>query len=143
RYHQLRIVAFNNRIAHYGNGVKLLEYDMTSSAYNTAYNASKYNVEPIYRTIHQGGIYLQHHGEQNIRFRNIRIKKLATSPWAEGSIYLKNPSDSTGGLKDSLTFNDNLFPVGLRAATDRAANRLAARVLRDGANVAVLLDREG
>src|SRR5690606_28729581 len=34
-YHQFRIIAFNNRVAHYGNGIKLLEYDMSSAAYNT------------------------------------------------------------------------------------------------------------
>lgn len=144
RYHQIRIIAFNNRVVHYGNGVKLLEYDMTSPAYNTAYNASKYNVEPIYKTIHQGGIYLQHHGEQNIRFRNLRIKKLTQSPWAENSVYLKNPSDSAGGLKDSLAFNAPLFPTALApAARASAGNRINARILRNASDVSLILDRAG
>jgi hypothetical protein len=145
RYHQLRIVAFNNRIAHYGNGVKLLEYDMTSAAYNTAYNAGKYNVEPIYRTIHQGGIYLQHHGEQNIRFRDIRIKKLTQSPWAQGSVYLNTPSDSTSGLKDSMTFAQNFFPAGVNVVNPgaKAAYGLNVRLMRDGGDASLLLDRAG
>jgi hypothetical protein len=144
RYHQLRIVAFNNRIAHYGNGIKLVEYDMNSAAYNTAYNASKYNVEPIYRTIHQGGIYLQHHGEQNIRFRNIRIKKLSQSPWAQGSVYLKNPTDSASGLKDSMSFAENYFPTtALLSGAPAASFRISARVLRTGGDATLILDRAG
>jgi hypothetical protein len=142
RYHQLRIVAFNNRIAHYGNGIKLLEYDMTSSAYNSAYNASKYNVEPIYRTIHQGGIYLQHHGETNIRFRNIRIKKLTESPWGSASPYLKVAGDTTT-LKDSMTFAQNFFPTSVSISGDARANALNARIIRNNDGISLILDRPG
>jgi hypothetical protein len=143
RYHQLRIVAFNNRIAHYGNGIKLLEYDMNSTLYNTRYNASKYVTYPIYRTVHQGGIYLQHHGEQNVRFRNMRIKRLTQSPWAEGSPYLINPADSTSGLRDSMTLNDNFFPVVSIERRAGAPNRLNARIIRASDGISVVLDRPG
>lgn len=144
RYHQLRIVAYKNRIAHYGNGIKLLEYDMNSAAYNTAYLASKYSTYPDYRDVHPGAIYLQHHGETNVRFRNIRIKKLTESPWAEGSPYLANPADSSGGLRDSLTFEDNLFiPTGIAQGSRGPANRLKARVLRGADGVTLRLDRAG
>ncbi len=143
RYHQLRVIAYNNRVAHYGNGIKLIEYDMQSAAYNTAYDASKYSAEPLYRDVHQGGIYLQHHGEQNISFRNMRIKKLTQSPWDEGSIYLKNPSDSASGLVDSMTHAVNLFPAGTRIAQGGGASfRVHARVLR-GNETMLLLDRVG
>jgi hypothetical protein len=142
-YHQFRIVAFNNRIAHYGNGVKLLEYDMTSTLYNTRYTASKYKDYPTYKTVHPGGIYLQHHGEYGIRFRNLKIKKLTQSPWAQGSTYLSNPSDSTSGLKSSLAFNEAMFPTAIAPANRTAANRVNARVLRDGGNYSLLIDRAG
>jgi hypothetical protein len=141
-YHQFRIIAFNNRVAHYGNGIKLLEYDMTTPAYTQAYNASKYSTYPIYKTIHQGGLYLQHHGEQNVRFRDLRVKKLTTSPWAQGSPYLSNPSDSSSGLKSTLTFNENLFPTAL--APGRNANpSFGTRVLRGTDGISLLLDRAG
>ncbi len=143
RYHQLRIVAYNNRVAHYGNGIKLLEYDMNSAAYNSAYNASKYSTYPDYRTVHPGAIYLQHHGEQNIRFRNIRIKKLDKSPWASDSPYLKVPGDSTGGLKDSMTFAENFFPAVTSIAKAAPKNLLNARVVRSAGGVSVVLDRPG
>lgn len=144
RYHQLRIIAYNNRVAHYGNGIKLIEYDMQSEAYNTAYMASKYNAEPLYRDVHPGGIYLQHHGEQNISFRNLRIKKLTQSPWGEGSIYLKNPEDSASGLIDSMTHAVNLFPggTGIAQGATAASFHVKARLLR-GNETTLMLDRAG
>jgi hypothetical protein len=142
-YHQFRIVAFNNRVAHYGNGVKLLEYDMTSSVYNSRYAASKYAPEPIYKTVHQGGFYLQHHGETGIRFRNMRVKRLTQSPWAQGSTYLSNPSDSASGLKSSLAFSEALFPTAIAPAGKAGAARLNTRVLRGADGVSLLLDRAG
>jgi hypothetical protein len=142
-YHQLRIIAFNNHVVHYGNGLKLVEYDMTSSAYNTAFLASKYATYPIYKTWHPGGMYLQHHGENDIRFRNIRIKKLTDNPWAQGSTYLSNPADSTSGLKATMTFDDNLFPTGIVPATRSQSNLIGARLLQNGGDYSLLLDRSG
>ncbi len=142
-YHQLRIVAYNNRVAHYGNGMKLLEYQIASSAYNTAYTASKYATYPIYKTIHQGGIYLQHHSETGIKFRSIRIKKLTESPWAEGSSYLTNPSDSASGLKATLTFDENMFPTAIAPGERSLGNRINGRLLQNGSDFMLLLDRNG
>jgi hypothetical protein len=143
-YHQLRIVAFNNRVAHYGNGKKIIEYNIGSSAYNTAYTASKYASYPAYKTIHQGGIYLQHHGEQNIRFRSMRVKKLTESPWANGSVYLTTPTDSNGGLKANMTFEENFFPSIVGISGDNATrNLLNTRLVRDGDGMQLILDRTG
>jgi len=143
-YQKMRIIAYNNRVAHYGNGIKLLEYDMNSAAYNTAYNASKYKTYPTFRTVHPGGIMLQHHTEIGIRFRDIRIKKLETSPWAQGSVYLKNPADSTSGLKDSLPFDASVFPTGIvTQGASASKNLISGRLLTDGANYSLLLDRAG
>lgn len=142
-YHQFRIIAYNNRVAHYGNGIKLLEYDMTSSAYNTAYTASKYKDYPTYRTVHPGGIYLQHHGEFGIRFRNLKIKKLTTSPWAQNSVYLTTPSDSASGLKSTLPWNSSLFPTAIAPSARTTADRVSARVLGQGGDYALLIDRAG
>ena len=105
KWHQFRIIAYEGHVAHYGNGIKLLEYVIRSPAWNSAYNASKYAAYPDYATVHPGSIYLQHHGEfgpEAPRFRNIRIKKLTENPWAVGSAYLANPT-TPPSLKD-LTF---------------------------------------
>lgn len=112
RYNQFRIIAFGNHVAHYGNGHKLLEYLAHSKAWNDAYALSKYKAEPLYGDAHPGAIYLQNHSETGIHFRDLRIKNLTANaqfnPWALGSPYLKNPADTTSGLKDDLTFADNL-----------------------------------
>lgn len=142
-YQQIRIVAYNNRVAHFGNGIKLVEYDMNSAAYNTAYNASKYKTYPVYRTVHQGGIYLQHHGETGIKFRNLRIKRLTASPWAEGSAHLTTPSDTNSGLK-AMSFADNFGDsVTSIKGSLPAANRLGARVVRESGAVSLVLARHG
>lgn len=106
-WNQFRIVAYNNKVAHYGNGRKVTEYDFSSKAFNDAYLASKYRTYPNYKTIHAGAIYLQHHGETGIKYRNMRIKKLDKDPWAAGSAYLK----PDGSLIDDFTHADNFFPV--------------------------------
>ncbi|HKP97213.1 MAG TPA: DUF1080 domain-containing protein [Fibrobacteria bacterium] len=107
KWQQFRIIAYEGHVAHYGNGIKLLEYVIRSPAWNSAYNASKYASYPDYATVHPGSIYLQHHGEYGAeapRFRNIRIKKLTENPWTVGSPYLANPNDTTA-LKD-LAFSN-------------------------------------
>lgn len=141
-YQQIRIVAFNNRVAHFGNGIKLLEYDMTSAAYNTAYGASKYATYPHYRTIHKGAFYLQHHGEQGIKFRNLRVKRLTTSPWAQGSDRLVNPADSASGLKN-MTFAENFGESTSLKGGSAQNGRLSARVIRAAGAVSLELARRG
>ncbi len=108
-WNQFRIVAYNNHVAHYGNGKKLLEYDFNSAAFATAFAASKYRDYPNYKTVHPGAIFVQHHGETGIAFRDMRIKKLTQDPWGDGSQYLL-PS---GLLQEDLTFEQNIFPVAV------------------------------
>jgi hypothetical protein len=111
QWNQFRIIAHKGHVAHYGNGKKLLEYEMLTPAWTQAFEASKYRTQAVYKTIHRGAIYLQHHGELHIKYRSLRIKKLTTDPWAKGSQYLKADGLS---LVDALTFDDNLFPpVGI------------------------------
>jgi len=122
RYNQFRMVVFGNHVAHYGNGKKLLEYLAHSTTWNTAYNKSKYKDKPLYGDAHAGSIYFQNHGQTNIHFRDIRIKNLGAdaknNPWAKGSPYLKDPNDTTSGLKDNLPSADNVVfgTVGLAPA---------------------------
>jgi hypothetical protein len=107
-YQQFRIIAYGSHVAHFGNGMKLLEYVIRSPAWTAAYNSSKYAPYPHYADVHPGSIYLQDHSEVGIKFRDMRIKKLTQNPWALGSVYLVNPNDTTSGLRD-LSFADNMF----------------------------------
>ena len=134
KWQQFRIVAYEGHVAHFGNGIKLLEYVIRSPAWTTAYNSSKYATYPDYATIHPGSVYLQHHGEfgaEGPKFRDIRIKKLTENPWAPGSKYLATPGDTTS-LKD-LAYTDLLFgdATGIQAYF-QSGEKLSIFPNRDG-----------
>ena len=63
RWQQFRIIAYENHVAHFGNGMKLLEYVIGSPEWKTAYAKSQYAAYPGYGALHPGSIYLQHRGE--------------------------------------------------------------------------------
>jgi hypothetical protein len=121
-WNEMRIIAFENRVAHYGNGIRLLEYDMNSTAYASAYALSKYKTYPRYKDIHAGSFYIQHHGETGIKYRSMRVKKFTDStmnPWAVGSPYRKTSADE---LVDTLPMTAAMFgPVAIDAAAPRSA----------------------
>jgi hypothetical protein len=106
-WNEFRIIAFYERVAHYGNGIKLLEYEIGSSTWQEAYAASKYRNIPMYGDIHEGAIYIQHHGETGIKYRNVRVKRLTDEqdPWDASSPHL-----GASGLIEEMTLLDNLFP---------------------------------
>jgi hypothetical protein len=110
-WNQSRIISYDGHVAHFGNGVRLLEYQKGTPEYEAAYKDSKYKSWPVYRTIHAGSMFIQDHGQKWMKFRNIRIKRLAAgeNPWAPGSPYLKGST-----LVDTLSFTENLFPHGTR-----------------------------
>ncbi|MCD6025376.1 MAG: hypothetical protein K0Q91_2292 [Fibrobacteria bacterium] len=124
-WNEMRVIAYENRVAHYGNGIRLLEYDMNSTAYATAYAASKYRTYPRYKDIHAGSFYIQHHGETGIKYRSMRVKKFADStqnPWAVGSPYRKPNLDE---LVDTLPMTTAMYaPVSIAPAGRRAADNV-------------------
>ena len=107
-WNQSRIIAYKNRVAHYGNGLKLLEYNKFSSDFTDRFNKNKY-AGPVYPTVHYGSVFIQNHGQPGVKFRNIKIKKLTQSPWSS-SLYVKTVSPDTL-LRDTLTFGEDLFPT--------------------------------
>jgi hypothetical protein len=81
-YNTFRIVVFNKRVAHYGNGIKLLEYEIDSPEWKTQYQLSKYSFFPQYGEVHKGKVMLQDHVSP-VWFRNIKIRPLTTDPWTD------------------------------------------------------------
>ncbi len=138
-WNQSRIISYGARTAHYGNGLRLLEYRMLSPEWNTAYNASKYKGLGVYNTIHSGSFYIQDHGEKWMKFRNIRVKRLTQNPWAAGSPYLNPDSVAIGdsALVDNLTFNDNLFATTTAVSPNTIVPKYATKVVanRDGLSI--------
>jgi len=71
-----RVVVYpDNRVEHYLNGVKVLEYTRGSKEFMAACKLSKFIVYPDFGLAKQGRILLQDHGNQ-VFYRSIKIRKL-------------------------------------------------------------------
>jgi len=74
-WNEARIVFDGPRGAHWLNGEKVLEYDLTSARFDSLFEASKYAGIEGFRTRRAGHIVLQDH-TTDFWFRNIKIREL-------------------------------------------------------------------
>jgi len=93
-WNQTRIVLRGDYVAHWLNGIQLMECVMGSKDWQKRVDASKFKVFPKFGRNRTGHIVLQDHGH-DVWFRNIRIRKLEPQPESR-AVPLFNGKDLEG-----------------------------------------------
>jgi hypothetical protein len=73
-FNTARIVVKGNKVEHYLNDVKIIEYERSTQMWRALVNYSKYAGWPNFGEAAEGNILLQDHGNE-VSFKNIKIKE--------------------------------------------------------------------
>jgi hypothetical protein len=74
-WNETRILVKGSHVEHWLNGVKVVEYELWTDAWQRRVRASKFKDFAAYGRAHRGHIGLQDHGD-SVAFRNIKIREI-------------------------------------------------------------------
>jgi hypothetical protein len=74
-WNQARIIARGNRVEHWLNGHRVVEYELQGADWKAKVAASKFNDWKTYGTAAEGHLGLQDHGDR-VQFRSIKVRAL-------------------------------------------------------------------
>jgi len=75
QWNQARVVADGNRVEHWLNGEKIVEFEIGSEDWNRRVTASKFKDKPKFAKATKGYICLQDHSDR-VEYRNIKVRPL-------------------------------------------------------------------
>ncbi|MCF8363996.1 MAG: DUF1080 domain-containing protein [Prolixibacteraceae bacterium] len=74
-WNRAKIVVDGNKVQHFLNGIKVVEYERNTQMWKALVAYSKYSKWPDFGEYEKGNILLQDHGNE-VEFKNIKIKEL-------------------------------------------------------------------
>lgn len=74
-FNTAKIIVRDQKVEHYLNDIKIIEYERGTQMWKALVNYSKYSIWPAFGEAAEGHILLQDHGDE-VWFKNIKIKKL-------------------------------------------------------------------
>jgi len=74
-FNESRIFVSGNHGEHWLNGIKVLEYDLQTTKFDSLFQASKYKQNPEFPKKRSGHIVLQDHTD-DVWFRNLKIRRI-------------------------------------------------------------------
>ncbi|NND70735.1 MAG: DUF1080 domain-containing protein [Rhodothermales bacterium] len=75
KWNRGKIISKGNRIEHWLNAAKVVEYERNTQIFRALVAYSKYKIWPSFGELNEGHILLQDHGNE-VSFRNVKIREL-------------------------------------------------------------------